>query len=121
MRRALVVVLALVATACGAFTDDPYYDSSVGQVAVSPDNRVLQVHILSCARYHLDVEESPTEVRLASRAYDDDGDCAGLDAEVRLEAPLGDRTVIDVHDDGQPVRVVDCARHRRAPVCVDLG
>ena len=117
----LVAVVALLATACGAFTDDPYRDSAVGDVSVSPEGRRLQVHILSCARYQLDVEESATEVRLASRAYDDDGDCGGMEVVLRLNSPLGDRDVVDVHGD-DPDDVTDCGlrRNRRAPASAEL-
>jgi hypothetical protein len=121
VKRALLFVLVLVATACGAFTDDPFRDTELNQVAVGPEGRRLQVGIGSCGRYRLDVDETEAEVRIGARGWDDDGDCAGQTVMLLLADELGDREVVDTNSD-DPVEVTDCGerRHRRAPECVEL-
>jgi hypothetical protein len=108
--------LLVVATGCGAFTDDPFRDVGIADAAIGSGGRALAIHIATCNRYELDVEETEEEVRLAARGWDDDGDCGGRDAVIRLVAPLGDRAVIDTNRD-EPIDVVDCRERLRARPC----
>jgi len=77
---------------------------SVVTVYGDPDSTKLEVGVDTCNRHPVvDAEETTEEIRLivtADAPEDDEGDCRDGD-DVTLEAPLGDRIVVDDSTDEQ--------------------
>jgi hypothetical protein len=92
----------LLVVCSGCSEDAP----SVIVVYGEPESTRLEVSVNTCNRHPIvDAEETPDEVRLTITADDREnaGDCADGD-DVTLEAPLGDRVVID-ESTGEQVEV----------------
>ena len=68
---------------------------AVGSVRGDPDSTELEMSVESCnGDPVVTAEESPTQVRLSVEGGDTPDDCLDS-ARVTLEAPLGNRTVVD--------------------------
>lgn len=98
--RVVALVLVVLATACGPFTDDPFSPTNVEHVVASEEGRTLSMFIGTCDRHEVEIEETDDEVRISARGTDDPGaGCFGeSDVRVELDAPLGDRTVISAYE-----------------------
>jgi hypothetical protein len=105
-RRVVATVFAIVlgATACGGRRD-----TAIDEATLYGDGRTLALAIFSCnADPEVRVEEGSDSVRLLARSKrGNDGDCMDA-ARVELRAPLGERRLIDDHDDDEiPIRRVE--------------
>lgn len=71
------------------------------------DGTVLEMEVASCGASHrIEVEESETRVEVLVRgAVDDEGDTCADIVSLTLDAPLGNRVLID-RSDGEEVEVV---------------
>jgi hypothetical protein len=94
----LVVAVAFVA-GCGI----GWADYPISEVVVDDDGRTVTVGFHCHRDASVRAAETDSEVRLTLRVYrNSEGDCAASDT-VTLEAPIGDRRLIDA-DTGKALR-----------------
>lgn len=98
MRRLVTIALALGPTGllagCGG---DEWTPTEIGLVEVADDRLIVGPHCNEDARVTADEAESEIRVSFEVKG-DTQGECYGV-AEVMLDKPVGDRTVIDVATD----------------------
>jgi hypothetical protein len=97
----VVAVAALGLTACSSTTHPRVLD-----VHGDPTSTVLTMSVESCNQHpEVEADETSTEVRLTVTADADTVEDCADGAKVSLEAPLGDRVVID-EASGESVEVL---------------
>lgn len=103
VRLTVFVCLVLLNAAC--FTLNSHVDIHAAWL-VDAEGIILEMEVGSCGASHrIDIDESDTRVEiLVSAGRQDPGDCAD-GVRVTLDAPLGDRLLIDLSD-GEEVEVV---------------
>lgn len=100
-----LMTLVTVSAACVTFLREvEIYDALLR----NDEGTVIELSVGSCgARHRIEVEESETRVEVSVLAGKDSaGDDCSDGVEVMLDAPLGDRVLIDAST-GEEVEVVD--------------
>lgn len=103
LRLAVLAVAGMGLGACGGFSDVAIYHAGRD----GPESTVLFLSVQSCnADHQIELDESATVVTVTIAARQDtDDDCSDAVA-VLLDAPLGDRPLVD-GSTGGPINVYD--------------